>query len=122
MVIVGPNGAGKSTLFQLLLRLYDAQAGCVRVDGALDFARILAAADGKLAEFESALASGELSFIALDSQVPVRLLYHTAYLAQDGRVRFAKDVYGWDNDVAEALGYERRERSRGEHRPADVGP
>ncbi len=33
IAIVGPSGAGKSTVFQLLLRFYDPQEGCVRVDG-----------------------------------------------------------------------------------------
>ncbi|WP_420343103.1 ABC transporter ATP-binding protein [Paenirhodobacter sp.] len=31
--IVGASGAGKSTLVALLLRLYDAERGCVRIDG-----------------------------------------------------------------------------------------
>jgi len=33
IALVGPSGAGKSTVFNLLLRLYDAQHGTVRVDG-----------------------------------------------------------------------------------------
>jgi len=33
VALVGPSGAGKSTLFQLLLRFYDPDAGCIRVDG-----------------------------------------------------------------------------------------
>jgi ATP-binding cassette subfamily B protein len=33
VALVGPSGAGKSTVFQLLLRFYDAQQGCVRIDG-----------------------------------------------------------------------------------------
>ncbi len=31
--ILGPTGAGKSTLLRLLLRFYDADEGCVRIDG-----------------------------------------------------------------------------------------
>lgn len=33
VAIVGPSGAGKSTIFNLLMRLYDASAGAVRIDG-----------------------------------------------------------------------------------------
>lgn len=33
IALVGPSGAGKSTVFQLLLRFYDPQDGCVIVDG-----------------------------------------------------------------------------------------
>ncbi|GGI15992.1 ABC transporter transmembrane domain-containing protein [Oxalicibacterium faecigallinarum] len=33
VAVVGPSGAGKSSLFQLLLRFYDPQAGCIEVDG-----------------------------------------------------------------------------------------
>jgi len=33
VALVGPSGAGKSTVFQLLLRFYDPQQGCIRLDG-----------------------------------------------------------------------------------------
>jgi ATP-binding cassette, subfamily B, bacterial MsbA len=33
VALVGPSGAGKSTVFNLLLRLYDAETGSIRLDG-----------------------------------------------------------------------------------------
>ena len=33
IAIVGPSGAGKSTLSDLILRLYDPDTGCIRIDG-----------------------------------------------------------------------------------------
>lgn len=33
LALVGPSGAGKSTLFDLLLRFFDSQSGCIRLEG-----------------------------------------------------------------------------------------
>lgn len=85
--------------------------GCVRVQDALGFARLLAQHEGKLDEFERAMRGGERqagaelepTFINLDRRIPVRLLYHTAFL-DNGQITFAPDAYGWDAAVAEGLG------------------
>lgn len=39
LAVVGPSGAGKSTLFALLLRFFDPDSGCIRIDG-VDIARV----------------------------------------------------------------------------------
>lgn len=97
--------------------------GCVRVQGALGFARMLASENNILDKFNEALASGDETFVDLPAEIPVRLLYHTAFVGTDGRVGFAPDVYGWDNDVAVALGYENRQRPQVRRRSGeDVGP
>ena len=53
----------------------------------------------------------------LKTEIPVRLLYHTAFF-DDGRVQFRPDVYGWDDDVAMALGLVRGARARRRSRKA----
>jgi L,D-transpeptidase YcbB len=96
--------------------------GCVRVENAVEFARMLARDQGVIDRFNQALASGDQTFVNLEQEIPVRLLYHTAFLGRDGRVKFAKDVYGWDDDVASALGYERRGRAQVTRGASDIGP
>ncbi|HUG46213.1 MAG TPA: L,D-transpeptidase family protein [Sphingomicrobium sp.] len=96
--------------------------GCVRVEGAVEFARMLARQEGILDKFDQAMATGDQTFVNLEKEIPVRLLYHTAFLGSDGRIKFTQDAYGWDNDVAQALGYKTRDRPQVEHRPGDVAP
>jgi len=96
--------------------------GCIRVEGALDLAESIAASQGVLDKFEAGLASGNETFVALKTRIPVRLLYHTAWLGDDGRVHFAQDVYGWDNDVAAALGYAKVRPASFKPASSDVGP
>lgn len=76
--------------------------GCVRVQDATDFARMLAEEDGMGGEFDEDLGSGKTATVNI-SDIPVRLLYHSAYLDEGGQVAFAADAYGWDKKVAGAL-------------------
>ena len=97
--------------------------GCVRVENAVQFANMIAQQTGISDKFSQAMDKDEETQVELPSKIPVRLMYHTAYLGTDGRVKFAQDVYGWDNDVATALGYETRQAQRVQHRSGqDVGP
>lgn len=78
--------------------------GCVRVEGAVDFARRLARERGKGEAFDQALASGETRVVELGEDIPVRLLYFTAVVEPNGKVRYLQDAYGWDAELAQALG------------------
>ena len=98
-----------------------ASHGCVRVMDALGFAAMIAADEGVSDEWDRALASGEESFVPLPRNIPVRLLYQTAYL-DHGRVVIVPDVYGWDEDVAEALGLPPRARPVAPAPVRDIGP
>ena len=78
--------------------------GCVRVENALQFATMLADQEGVLDEFQQAMQGDEDNkFVKLPHEIPVRLLYQTVFW--DGsKVQFRPDVYGWDNNLAKALG------------------
>jgi murein L,D-transpeptidase YcbB/YkuD len=79
--------------------------GCVRVQGAVEFARLLLSPDPeKLAEFDAAQDSRQTTRIQTGREIGVRLLYWTAFVDGQGRVAFREDVYGRDDKLAEALG------------------
>jgi len=98
-----------------------ASHGCVRVQDALGFAAMIAEAEGVADQWREALATGEESFVPLPRPIPVRLFYHTVFI-DHGRIVFAPDVYGWDEDVAEGLGLPRRPRAAAAARDRDLGP
>jgi murein L,D-transpeptidase YcbB/YkuD len=76
--------------------------GCVRVENAIQFATALAQHEGVLDQFQKAMQGEDEAFIKLPNEIPVRLLYQTAFW--DGsRIQFRADVYGWDDNIAKAL-------------------
>jgi murein L,D-transpeptidase YcbB/YkuD len=95
--------------------------GCVRVHDALGFAEMIARHEGVLDDWREARAKEDETFVALPREIPVRLLYHTAFV-DGGRVRFRADEYGWDDDVAVALGLAARQRQQRPRQRVDVGP
>jgi len=125
-----------------------ASHGCVRVHNALEFAELIARDSGVLDQWQRAQrapvvrsrpaegAEGEMPapapaqrryvqrWIPLPHEIPVRLLYHTAFI-ENGQVRIVRDVYARDERVAAALGLPPRVRAAartGTGTPADVGP
>lgn len=99
-----------------------ASHGCIRVQNAVDFARLLAMDQNLAGRLDEALGSGKEADVALPHAIPVRLLYHSAYL-ENGRIVFRPDPYGWDDQLAQALGLGTQVRQRVRPiMPADVGP
>ncbi len=95
--------------------------GCVRVENALQFASMLTTEDNVFDKFEEAMASGDEKWVELKTEIPVRLLYHTAFL-DNGRLQFRPDVYGWDDDLAAALGLVRGGPRKVVQQSGDIGP
>jgi murein L,D-transpeptidase YcbB/YkuD len=98
-----------------------ASHGCSRVENAVEFARLLAQDDGKLEAFDKAMATRKETPVELSNKIPVRLLYHSAYL-DGGRVVFRSDPYAWDDKVAAALGLPGQIRPRVKVKVDDIGP
>lgn len=99
--------------------------GCIRVQDAVAFARMLLGYEPEaLAEFDAAQASGKTTRVQLRREIPVRLLYWTAFLDGDGRISFRKDVYQRDTKLAAALGLGSMDQLIEAKGPAagDVGP
>ena len=79
--------------------------GCVRVQDAVEFARILLEPNPTLlGQFDDAQASRQTKRIQVGRELTVRLLYWTAFVDGQGRVAFREDVYRRDRRLAEALG------------------
>jgi murein L,D-transpeptidase YcbB/YkuD len=79
-------------------------SGCVRVERPFEFAALLLAANGlDAAEIERLRRSRETKTVFLKKPLPVLLLYWTAEVGRDGRIRFYEDVYARDRAVLEAL-------------------
>ena len=98
--------------------------GCVRVEKALQFADMLADQEGITDEFQKAMQGDEQQvFVKLPDPIPVRLLYHTVFW--DGaKLQFRQDVYGWDENIARALGLApgKPERIDQPESSDDIGP
>lgn len=100
--------------------------GCVRVQGAVEFARLLLEPDpAKLGQFDDAQASRRTTRVTTGRDIGVRLLYWTAFVDGQGRVAFREDVYRRDETLAKALGIAvslPRPIDDGQRDANDVGP
>ena len=96
--------------------------GCVRVEDAPGFAKRLATDEGIADQWEKAAATGDQTFIPLPTEIPVRLLYQNAFIDRNGKVAIRTDPYGWNDAVAEKLGFSQGSTARAKSDDVDIGP
>jgi L,D-transpeptidase YcbB len=81
-------------------------AGCVRIERPRDFAALLLAlqSDKDPDVLDELRSTGDEHWIALDRPLPIYLLYFTAWVQEDGTLRFHHDVYGHDEALDSVAG------------------
>ncbi|MEM6276867.1 MAG: L,D-transpeptidase family protein [Pseudomonadota bacterium] len=79
--------------------------GCIRLNDPFDFAYALLAlqTDDPEGFFRARLNTGKEAKVDLEQQVPVHLVYRTAFTTPTGELRFRRDVYGRDARIWQAL-------------------
>jgi murein L,D-transpeptidase YcbB/YkuD len=89
-------------------------SGCIRVENALDLARLLLNDEHAWnpKTIARVLGSGKTRNVLLQEPVPVLLLYWTAWVAADGQVNFRHDLYARDKQVHTGLASSFRFRKR----------
>jgi len=77
----------------------DYSHGCIRLERPEDLARLLltrTTSDGSAEKLPDLLASGEEQWLNFEHELPVYIVYFTAWVEENGAVRFHHDVYGRD--------------------------
>lgn len=79
--------------------------GCIRLADPFDFAYTLLSAqnDDPKGTFEGYLNSGNESTVKLTQQLPVHLVYFTAFPGAKGQMTYRRDIYGRDGELFQAL-------------------
>lgn len=91
------------SLFEKETRAYS--HGCIRLGAPFDFAYALLAPQSSdpVGEFRSHLQTNAENALRLTRQVPVHLVYFTAWPTAKGRIEYRRDVYGRDQRIFDAL-------------------
>lgn len=89
-------------------------SGCIRVENALELARLLLNDDGEWNQkaIDRVLGLGKTRNVFLHEPIPVLLLYWTAWVGADGHVNFRHDLYGRDQVLQQELASSFRFRKR----------
>ncbi len=79
--------------------------GCMRTQNPIHLAEVLLAHDKgySAARVHELLDEGVTNEIRLSSEIPVHIVYFTAEVDDDGKVRYLPDIYGLDSRIASAL-------------------
>jgi L,D-transpeptidase YcbB len=79
----------------------DFSSGCIRLERPDEFARLLLdkQTDRGSGQLDALLTNWNERWIKLDRPLPVYILYFTAWVEEDGAVRFHHDVYGRDEKL-----------------------
>ena len=79
--------------------------GCIRLADPFDFAYALLARQEQDPQsvFQARLRTGNENVLPLDTQIPVHLVYRTAYTEAKGRVNYRDDIYGRDGRIWDEL-------------------
>lgn len=79
--------------------------GCIRLGEPFEFAYTLLAkqTDDPQGEFARYLDTGREAGVRLEQQVPVHLVYFTAYPTARGEISYRRDIYGRDGRIFDAL-------------------
>ncbi len=90
-------------LFDREVRNYS--SGCIRLADPFDFAHALLAlqTDDPQGFFQSTLRTGRETQVDLVQDIPVHLVYRTAFTDAKGAVHFRRDIYGRDARLWQAL-------------------
>ena len=93
----------QKSLFQREVRAFS--HGCIRLAQPFEFAYALLAKQTENPKqfFDGILSSGKETKVDLEQQVPVHLIYRTAFVTPEGRAEYRRDVYGRDAKVWAAL-------------------
>jgi murein L,D-transpeptidase YcbB/YkuD len=79
--------------------------GCIRIENPVELAEYVLRADPHWTPeaILRAMEESENGIVRLPKAVPVYVIYRTAWVDEDGRVQFRKDIYGRDGILENAL-------------------
>lgn len=99
----------KDSLFSEVDRNFS--SGCIRVGEPVKMAQFLLAGNSELSSAEAAAkldVAGrtdlETEIVPLETKIPVHIMYMTAWVDENGNIRFEGDAYSRDNKLATAMG------------------